>query len=352
MNSPSNWQEPKVDWRSGDPVGAADFNRIEKNIGAIETGERALDQAQVPNSNIGTLRQILNWLLNRIKAILGTSNWYDAPPITLKAVSNHIGAGGEAHALATAESAGFMSAGDKMIFDQRITKSNIANDGDYVALEGFAQAPHVIVVPRNLRAYNGLRGDTSQRIESYAENITRDGFTVICRAWEDGDIPPAAQQLDNQITVVGDYRDIVSILNLGTKITIKGSNTHDVHVWADPPSGFYGSVGSDCFYKIEYRETGSEDWIGYGTFKTELRSPAYGSRTLYAKVQDISWQHVITLDGPGEYEVRVTYVRTDKITDSVPGQTTSATSTVNLIEMITEGGNLAASGTATWIATL
>jgi len=90
MNSPSNWQEPKVDWRSGDPVGAADFNRIEKNIGAIETGERALDQAQVPNSNIGTLRQILNWLINRIKAILGTANWYDAPPVTLKATADKL----------------------------------------------------------------------------------------------------------------------------------------------------------------------------------------------------------------------------------------------------------------------
>jgi len=56
---------------------------MEGNPLAIETGDRTLDPAQAPSSNTGTLRQILSWFANRIKAIMGTTNWWDAPPVTL-----------------------------------------------------------------------------------------------------------------------------------------------------------------------------------------------------------------------------------------------------------------------------
>ena len=83
MSTPQGWQTPKTNWQSPDPVGLGDFNRIEGNAAAIETGDRTLDPAQAPSSNTGTLRQILSWFANRIKAIMGTTNWWDAPPVTL-----------------------------------------------------------------------------------------------------------------------------------------------------------------------------------------------------------------------------------------------------------------------------
>jgi len=54
-------------------------------------GNRTADPAQVPSSNgPGTLTQWFSWIANRIKAILGTTNWWDAPPTTLTAAKSHI----------------------------------------------------------------------------------------------------------------------------------------------------------------------------------------------------------------------------------------------------------------------
>ena len=92
MSTPQGWQAPKTNWDSKDPVGVSDLNRMEGNPLAIETGDRTLDPAQAPTSNVGNLRQILSWFANRIKAIMGTTNWWDAPPTTLTAAKSHIDA--------------------------------------------------------------------------------------------------------------------------------------------------------------------------------------------------------------------------------------------------------------------
>jgi hypothetical protein len=110
MSTPQGWQAPKTNWQSPDPVGLGDFNRIEGNAAAIETGDRTLDPAQAPTSNTGTLGQILNWIANRIKAIMGTTNWWDAPPITLKALSERKIAAGNG-----------LTGGGDMLADRTIT---------------------------------------------------------------------------------------------------------------------------------------------------------------------------------------------------------------------------------------
>lgn len=51
------------------------------------------DPAQTPTSNgPGKLVQWVSWFVNRIKAITGKANWYDAPPTTLTAAKSHIDA--------------------------------------------------------------------------------------------------------------------------------------------------------------------------------------------------------------------------------------------------------------------
>ena len=92
--APSGFQTPKTNWQPADVVQPSDLNRIEGNINAIEQGARTLDQAQAPSGNAGSLRQILSWLANRIRAITGMANWYDAPPTTLTATKAHIDAKG------------------------------------------------------------------------------------------------------------------------------------------------------------------------------------------------------------------------------------------------------------------
>jgi hypothetical protein len=61
------------------------------------------DPTQVPTGLTGKLGQWISWITNRIKAILGTANWYDIPPASLQAAANHISAASphSGHALAS-----------------------------------------------------------------------------------------------------------------------------------------------------------------------------------------------------------------------------------------------------------
>lgn len=102
--APNGWQTPKTDWQAADAPGPSDFNRIEGNSSAMELGQRTIDPSQAPTGVAGHLRNFLDWFANRIKAILGTTNWYDAPPTTLTAAKSHIDAAAphSGHATTTA----------------------------------------------------------------------------------------------------------------------------------------------------------------------------------------------------------------------------------------------------------
>jgi len=90
--APNGYNTPKTNWTAGNVPTASDFNRIEMNIKAVEEGQRTIDPAQVPASNQGSLRQFLDWFANRIRAITGKANWYDAPSKTLEDLNTHINA--------------------------------------------------------------------------------------------------------------------------------------------------------------------------------------------------------------------------------------------------------------------
>ncbi len=131
--APNGFETPKTNWQAADAPLPGDFNRIEGNIQAIEEGQRTIDPGLAPSGNSGTLRQLLDWFANRIKAITGSTNWWDAPAATLASLlatitshinltttahggitpASHVGSGGTAHAAATTSTAGFMSAADK-----------------------------------------------------------------------------------------------------------------------------------------------------------------------------------------------------------------------------------------------
>src|SRR5690606_12033384 len=100
--APQGWQNRKTNWQAADSVHPTDLNRIEGNIQAIETGQRTLDPSLAPNSNSGTLRQILSWMANRIRAITGGSTWYGAPATTLAAAKSHIDATSGIHGATSA----------------------------------------------------------------------------------------------------------------------------------------------------------------------------------------------------------------------------------------------------------
>lgn len=103
--APTGWQTPKTSWQSADVVLPSDFNRVEGNTYATEMGQRTVDPTQAPSGVVGTLGQFLDWFANMIRRIVGKTNWYDAPDITLTQVAGkfdastghkHSGAAGDA----------------------------------------------------------------------------------------------------------------------------------------------------------------------------------------------------------------------------------------------------------------
>lgn len=84
--APTGWKTPKTNWASGDVILPEDVNRIEGNINAIEQGSRTIDPNQTPTGVAGNLRNFLDWFANRIRAITGTTNWWDAPAATVATI--------------------------------------------------------------------------------------------------------------------------------------------------------------------------------------------------------------------------------------------------------------------------
>lgn len=77
------------------PVSTENYNVDDQN-GNMDLIDQALtptaDPALVATGNgPGKLVQWLGWLTNRIKAITGKTNWWDAPATTLEAASTHAG---------------------------------------------------------------------------------------------------------------------------------------------------------------------------------------------------------------------------------------------------------------------
>ncbi len=71
------------------------------------------DQAQAPASpGTGTLAQVLSWLANRVKAITGATDWWDAPATTLAAANTHAGRTDNPHAVTAAQAAAVANAGN------------------------------------------------------------------------------------------------------------------------------------------------------------------------------------------------------------------------------------------------
>jgi phage-related tail fiber protein len=68
-------------------------NAPPNSVSDAAIGSRTPDQSQAPASpGTGTLTQLISWLANRINAITGKTNWWDAPPTTLQAAKTHMDA--------------------------------------------------------------------------------------------------------------------------------------------------------------------------------------------------------------------------------------------------------------------
>ncbi len=105
------------------------------------------DPSQIPAGLTGKLPQWMSWITNRIKAITGKTNWYDAPDLTLAAAAT-------ASEVSTTSSAGLantISRGDHVhnlpaVTTTANTSSSSPNDGtsvtmiDSITTDGYGRA--------------------------------------------------------------------------------------------------------------------------------------------------------------------------------------------------------------------
>jgi hypothetical protein len=97
---------------------SADIHVLNQNFDAIDAAlTPVFSQNSAPSSpaTTGKLAAVLGWIANRIKAITGKTNWFDAPATTLELCNTHIN--NTVHTPATASKAGSMSAADKSKLD-------------------------------------------------------------------------------------------------------------------------------------------------------------------------------------------------------------------------------------------
>lgn len=192
MQYTSNYGLNKPD--GTDVVNIADLNTNADTIDAALTP--TADPTQTPTSNgPGKLVQWVSWIVNRIKAITGKANWYEAPATTLEAAkahmdataphsghvlasdvvaspvankvlrlnadaklptsitgdaatvggiaptgfapASHVGSAGSAHAVATTSAAGFLSAADKAKLDT-VTSGAEVNQNAFSSVKAVA----------------------------------------------------------------------------------------------------------------------------------------------------------------------------------------------------------------------
>lgn len=65
-------------------------------------GNRTVSQSLAAPASTGTITNILSWIAGRIKAITGSSNWYDEPPTNLTVLKAHADATSDIHGAVTA----------------------------------------------------------------------------------------------------------------------------------------------------------------------------------------------------------------------------------------------------------
>lgn len=76
---------------------AATLAHPDNSVTDAKIGNRTANQTLEPTGATGTLTQLLSWIVNRIRAITGTTNWWDAPPTTLAVTDVHMGSTSNIH---------------------------------------------------------------------------------------------------------------------------------------------------------------------------------------------------------------------------------------------------------------
>lgn len=95
--------DPEKTLTTGDPGGISEENIRPGAVTDDVIGERTVSQTTAPSGNTGKLTTLLSGIVNRIRAIMGTSNWYNNPPTTLQEAKAHIDARNNPHGVTAAQ---------------------------------------------------------------------------------------------------------------------------------------------------------------------------------------------------------------------------------------------------------
>ncbi|MHB1651678.1 MAG: beta strand repeat-containing protein [Desulfitobacteriaceae bacterium] len=129
-------------------------------------GNRTTDPTLANPASTGTLTQLLSWITGRIKAILGTTNWFDAPPTTLTAANTHMISTSNPHSVTAAQAGAVPAGGGTM------TGPLILSADPTLAL-GAATKQYVDATAQGLSVKQSVRAATT------GSNITLSGTQTI-----------------------------------------------------------------------------------------------------------------------------------------------------------------------------
>jgi len=109
--------------------------RTPKDNSVIDTkiGNRIADQSLMPTGNTGTLTQILSWLANRIKAITGKNNFWDAPDTTLAGAKTHMDSQSNPHGTTASQVGAETPLGAQGKVDSHVNATTAHNAGQISA---------------------------------------------------------------------------------------------------------------------------------------------------------------------------------------------------------------------------
>lgn len=313
-SAPNGYNTLKTNWQAADVVLPTDMNRIEGNTQAIEEGSRTIDPAQAPASNVGTLRQLLDWFANRIKAITGGTNWYDAPVATLanllSLVNGHIGRTDNPHSV-TAAQAGAAAAvhthDDRYYTESEsdgryalksnpvITGAISINDANTKLLEGSSNAArvqtnngYVDIGPQNT-SYAHIYTDRAQFYMN--KDILVNGYKV----WHSGN-DGAGSGLDADTV---DGKHATDFMN-GTKVY--GNVTYTDSIAAS--STLTKTIALGGTYKHGLAVVGGKGYASFGTNSTKSKGFMVRGSSSYCYLRAFSRDiDTVVLDG-GDYAVQ------------------------------------------------
>ncbi len=232
--------------------------------------------ALVPTGLIGKISEWVSWITNRIKAITGKANWYDAPDTTLAAAKTHIDATSAHSATSAATASRIMvrDANGRAKVAAPVEADDIARKNEVDAKQNTITGSASSIVTSNLLSNKALGTDGNGKVAASVTTVNELGYLS-------GVTSSVQTQLNNKLAA----SQYTAANVLAKLLTVDGAGSG---LDADMLGGLYASAfmqDKRVYGSVSYTDTMAADteltkYIPLGTSLCKrgmLRVKAYGT---------------------------------------------------------------------------